>query len=78
MPEHSSDIKLNSIDHPHGDGAKASTRSRCSTGADRIDAKHRRWIDQVLAESQTPSVTLPWTRAPEKAAADPARKTRRT
>ena len=39
-----------------------------------IDMKHRRWIDQVLAESQSQSVVLPWTRKSEGNPVGSARK----
>jgi len=45
-----------------------------SRNAGKIDMKHRRWIDQVLAESQEDSVTLPWARAPKSEPAGAARK----
>lgn len=53
-------------------GANVSTlkRPRAGRAKGRIDMKHRRWIDQVLAESQSPSVILPWTRAAEDKADD--------
>ncbi len=53
-----------------------STRARRVAGRKKgqIDMTHRRWIDQILAESQSQSVILPWARASARVAAGSARK----
>ena len=53
---------------------RLSAARQSSRDTDKIDMKHRRWIDQVLAESHEDSVTLPWARAPKTEPAEAARK----
>lgn len=51
------------------------SRTRLGRASAQVDAKHRRWINQVLAESQGQSVSLPWTRTSAGVSVNSARKT---
>lgn len=72
MKSDSPDIRANGT-NMRPNVAKLSTTSHRPSA--RVDAKHRRWIDQVLAESLDQTVSLPWTRASAKDSDGTARKT---
>ena len=59
---------------PHAKTLPRPSRPKSDDQSGLIDMKHRRWIDQVLAESQSRSVTLPWARGPKTNPAGSARK----